>query len=157
MMMMMTAVRKTVKWTKINQVKCIWIFSHVIPWNHSSYLLLSSVAQKKTERKNLPSDVNEGRTIFIRCVILSNTQPCCLTLCVSLMSSKPSWLELIKCIFLCWVFWIHGAAKRTNITSSQEDAWICGVILVFFCYWQKQENTIVHRSWNITVVDIFHC
>lgn len=28
-----------------------------------------SVAQKKTSKKVLPSDVKEGRTVFIRCVI----------------------------------------------------------------------------------------
>lgn len=52
------------------QFKNIFIHTVVKTW---SSVTRSSVAQKKTVRKDLPSDVKEGRTLFIRCVILLNT------------------------------------------------------------------------------------
>lgn len=58
---------------------------------------LSSVAQKKTVRKDLPSDVKEGRTVFIRCVILLNAQTCSVRLCFSSHIITLYCLGLSKC------------------------------------------------------------
>lgn len=67
--MRMTTRTNLVCFPKIGHVVLVICFHKNPALTHCTWLLLFSPGQKKATRKPLPSDVKEGRTVFIRFAI----------------------------------------------------------------------------------------
>lgn len=112
---------------------------------------LSSVAKKKSARKNLPSDVKEGRTVFIRCVIVLNTEPCSVRQCLP-QSHTPYWFDLIQWTFL-YLFFLPVAVlgyltPALKMTSTCVLVLFLVVLIEFISFEGTCLSTQRRRNWR---------